>query len=108
MKLHLSANGNTLHEQLLLRRIAERIPVTPACDGYKIELCVDPLIGAPESYRILSNGNGYRVIGACSMGLFFGIGKLLHSAKWTDTEMHPVPTDGTVTPACSFRAMYFS
>ena len=108
MKLNVVSNENTLHEQLLLRRIKERVPVEISEEGTQIELCIDASIDAAESYRIVKDGDTWRVQGACSLGLFFGIGKLLHSAKWSKGEFHPTPTDGVITPACSFRAMYFS
>ncbi|MBE6589763.1 MAG: hypothetical protein E7643_06250 [Ruminococcaceae bacterium] len=108
MKLYIKANGNTLHEQLLMRRLKERIPVTLSEAGYRIDLRIDAAIGKEESYQILSDTDGCSVVGSCSLGLFFGIGKLLHSAKWTNEEMIPTPTNGTVTPATPFRAMYFS
>ena len=108
MKLNIKETGHTLHGELLLRRIRERIPLTLSPDGDTFELCIDPSIGAKESYRIDTANGVCRVTGACSLGLYFGIGKLLHGATWTEDTLIPAPTDGCVTPASSFRAMYFS
>lgn len=73
-----------------------------------LTLGVDETLGASESYLIAGEGNDWHVTGTDTLGLFYGIGKLLHSAAWTCDSMTPVATAGLITPACSFRATYYS
>lgn len=73
----------------------------------KIILDVDASIGRAESYVIKEDG-GYHIIGADEAGLYYGIGKFLHSAKWDDEQFVPNPPMKVMTPAHPFRATYFS
>ena len=108
MKINLLDNGHTLQAQLLTERIGERIPAVYGNEGLVIELCIDAGVGAPESYLIKAIDNGFTVVGADELGLSFGVGKLLHSAKWAKDSFAPVATDGVVTPACPYRGVYYS
>ena len=108
MELHIKSNGNNMHAAVLERHICKRIPAVFSTDGYEIELLIDPTMQPKESYRIDTEAHTCRVVASCSLGLYFGIGKLLHSAKWATDHFVPRATDGVVTPACEFRGMYFS
>lgn len=108
MNLQITANGYDRHAELLQRKISERIPAQFDEMGMRIELSVDATIGAGESYEIISVVGGYRIIGTDELGLSHGIGKFLHTAKWSETDFVPAPPTGLQTPVCTFRAMYFS
>ena len=107
MKITLISNGHELHEKLLKVRISERIPTEYTEGGLVISLAIDGAVGAPESYRIDEKDGAFSVIGADTLGLFFGIGKLLHSATWQADAMIPVPTEGVVTPHSPVRTLDF-
>ena len=108
MNIQIQANGYERHASLLYRKISERIALTDSGDVLTIELCVDATYGSGESYEILCDENRVRVIGTDELGLSHGIGKLLHSALWSEQSFTPAPPMGLQTPHCSFRAMYFS
>ena len=108
MNIQIQANGYERHASLLYRKISERIALTDSGDVLTIELCVDATYGSGESYEILCDENRVRVIGTDELGLSHGIGKLLHSALWSEQSFTPAPPTGLQTPHCSFRAMYFS
>lgn len=108
MKLNLCGSGVEQHVELLKKHISRRIPTESAVDGMQITLTVDPLIGAPESYRIEGEGSVWKIVGSDSAGLYYGIGKFLHTARWTEADFAPRATGRVVTPACSFRAIYFA
>lgn len=108
MTINLVTNNFNQHARILKRCIDERIPAEYSDDGVTIKLCIDDTIGAEESYLISAVDKGWKITGADEMGLFFGIGKFLHSAKWTETELIPNPPQHVMTPACSFRATYFA
>ena len=97
----------TDHAELLKRNVLSRIPCDFSPDGTRISLTLDPSL-PPESFRVDRDGAGWKVTGGDRRGVFFGIGKLLHSARWTDDAFFPAPTDGVVSPAGEFRAIYFS
>ena len=108
MRLTIKSNGYEAHAALLERHIKKRIPTEVGHGGLLIELRIDAAVGATESYRISSVEKGYEIVGSDVLGLYYGIGKLLHSAKWSETDFVPNPPMGVVTPACSFRATYFA
>ncbi len=108
MKIALKSNGHESHARLLERHIQKRIPLESDADGLRIELEIDAGIGAPESYQITSSCQGYVITGTDCLGLYYGIGKFLHSAKWSETDFVPHPPKGVIEPACSFRATYFA
>jgi len=108
MKIRIIDNGYTKHSELLKRSIEERIPAEMADGGMTVELSVDKLIGTAESYVIAEKNGTWQITGSDSLGLYYGIGKFLHSAKWTDEAFTPKATDGVSSPDCSFRATYYS
>ena len=108
MKINLITNGYIQHAELLENSIRERISIEFCDEGEVIELCVDSTLGDAESYQILKNSKGWTIIGTDKMGLFYGIGKFLHSANWNKQEFVPVPTQKLITPSSSFRAIYFA
>lgn len=108
MKLRIDDNGWKQQGALLKKSISERIPVEYTEEGLSIVLHVDSSIGPDESYKITEENGGFSIIGSDEMGLFYGIGKFLHTARWNENEFVPSPPSGVVTPACSFRASYFA
>lgn len=108
MKILVKQNKWNRQEALLKKCITERIPVEFTEGGMSIELCVNKAIGAEESYLITGEKNEWKITGSDGLGLYYGIGKFLHSAKWTDETFKPEATEKVVTPACSYRAVYFS
>ena len=108
MNITLKHNGLERHARLFRRCVEERIAVNWADNGIEIALCVDPAIGKEESYSITLQNGAWQVTGSDELGLYYGIGKLLHSAKWSEKNFLPKATEGVVTPACPFRAAYFS
>ncbi len=106
MKLCILNNGNLDHEELLVRVLKERIPVELCEEGLQISLYIDPQIEVQESYRIDQMEEGWRISGADRLGLYFGIGKFLHTAKWSEQEFTPDPPQGMIAPACSLRVIY--
>lgn len=108
MKLKVEHEGFPEHAALLLKKLEQRIPVEHAEDGLRVCLSVDHTAAGREGYRIDRLEDGWKITGADSLGLYFGIGKLLHTAKWSETQMFPNPPEGSSQPACSFRCIYFS
>lgn len=108
MKIRIQNNGHEKHSDLLKRVIEERIPYEVADDGMLIELCVDKAIGKEESFVIEKGNNGWKITGADERGLYYGIGKFLHTAKWSEENFVPNPPVGVSTPANDFRAVYTS
>lgn len=108
MNINIIDNNYIQHATLLKKSIVERIPAEFSKDGMSIELCVNRLIGAAESYHITSEADGWKITGSDEAGLYYGIGKFLHTAKWCAEEFLPNPPKNSMTPACSFRAMYFA
>ncbi|MBQ9393067.1 MAG: hypothetical protein IJU18_03635, partial [Oscillospiraceae bacterium] len=108
MKIQIIANGHAAQEEVLRRRIAERIDAAFAPGGMTVTLTVDAAAGKAESYRIDGAGQDWRVTGADGQGLYYGVGKFLHSACWSEEDFAPAATDGWVSPDCEFRCIYFS
>lgn len=108
MTVNIIDNGFKLHSALLKKSISSRIPAEYTEDGMTVELILDRLIGDAESYLIKKTDSGWKIIGADESGIFYGIGKFLHTSKWSDVDFVPCPPTRVVTPACSFRAMYFA
>ena len=107
MKLWITDNGNPDHKAVLLEVVGERIPVEESPEGLKITLVMDGSIGPEESYRIDGSGNAFTVTGTDKLGLYYGIGKLLHTAAWTGESFTPKGTSGVISPDCPYRAIYF-
>ena len=108
MKLWIVDNGNWEHKKVLLEVVRERIPVEECAEGLKIVLVMDEAVGPKESYRIDEEAGIFTVTGADKLGLYFGIGKLLHTAAWTDKALAPKATDGIISPDCPSRTVYFA
>jgi len=108
MKLNIVSNGNEKHAELMLRKISERIPVEITDGGLAVSLRIDPSIGRAESYEISEKDGVYIINGSDSLGLYYGIGKFLHTAIWTDGDLVPAPPKGVKSPDCDLRIMYFS
>jgi len=108
MNIKLIANGCEQHSELLKRTISERIPVVFGDEGMCIELCISQTLGKEESYQITGEDQSWKITGADIAGLYYGIGKFLHTAKWTEKDFVPQPPREVVTPDCDFRATYFS
>jgi len=108
MKLSICDHSNTLPAALMKKMILKRIPAE-FCDGeMRIELCVDESLGKKEGYCISGAGLDWKICGSDIPGLYYGIGKFLHTAKWTDADFTPCPPTGFQCPACSYRIIYFS
>ena len=108
MNIKIIDNGFDYQAGLLKRSIAERIPVIFSEEGICIELEVNDTLGPIESYMICEEETGWKIIGADKAGLVYGIGKFLHTAKWSESNFTPNPPIGVISPACSFRTIYFS
>lgn len=108
MKIKLLNNNFDKHATLFLRSIKERIPCEEANDGLAIELFVDKAIGKEESFCIKKEDDVWKITGADERGLYYGIGKFLHTAKWSEVDFIPNPPQGVSTPANDFRAVYTS
>jgi hypothetical protein len=107
LKLKLITNGFVDHGELFRRTVAERIDIQYAPEGMAVEFAVDADLGASESYRICEIAGGWKIIGSDTLGLYFGMGKFLHTARWEKDVFVPNPPEVIKTPDCSFRAMYF-
>ena len=108
MKISLTANGYSMHERLFKARLSDRLSADFCDGGLEISFQVDALLGKPESYQITEKNGAWCVVGSDELGLYYGVGKLLHSAKWGKDSFAPVATDGVVSAACDFRAIYFA
>lgn len=108
MKFQLITNGYEQHAALLRTRALERACVEFGDTGAVIELAVDGMLGAKESYGVYAVEGGWRIVGSDELGLYYGIGKALHSANWAADGMRFLPTNGVITPACDFRAIYYA
>ena len=108
MNIKIINNGFVKHSNLLERCIKERILYKVADGGMNIELCINESIGKEESFVIESRNNSWKIIGADARGLYYGIGKFLHTAKWSEEDFVPNPPVGVSTPANDFRAIYTS
>ena len=107
MKINLNANGYEQHKALFVKTVQNRIRAEFVEGGIKVTLGVEPSLGSAESYQIRPVSDGWQITGSDELGLYFGIGKFLHTAVWKNDEFLPAPPEGIKTPACSFRAMYF-
>ena len=102
------SGGFPAQEALLRRHVARRITASFAADGMRVTLSVDDTFSKPESYRIDGGGEDWHITGSDERGLYYGVGKFLHSACWTEESFAPRATDGWVSPDCPFRCIYFS
>ena len=108
MKIQIIDNGFLSHADLLKRKIGARIDAESAPGGMTVSLSVDPRLSVPESYRISCENGVWHIKGSDEAGLYFGIGKFLRSAEWSETGFLPKETGSVVSPDCPFRCIYFS
>jgi hypothetical protein len=108
MKICIKANHYEKQASLLRKTLEKRIDVEFASDGMSIELDVADTWNEKESYQIAKIENGYKITGSDELGLYYGIGKFLHTAVWSETEFVPNPPTKEMIPACEFRATYYS
>lgn len=108
MNIYIKDNGHEQHARLLQKGIEKKIDVTCAENGLHMELCIDSALEKKDSFLITHENDGWKIIGADESGLYYGIGKFLHTAKWTENNFVPNPPQELMAPACSFRAMYFA
>ena len=106
MTLRFVSGAGSPQASLLERAVAERLPAD-APGTLDIALETDASLGE-ESYRIDAADGVWRIAGGDEPGLVYGVGKFLHSACWSKDGISPKPTDGAVSPDCSFRAIYFA
>ncbi|MBE6605264.1 MAG: hypothetical protein E7639_06145 [Ruminococcaceae bacterium] len=108
MKINLKSNGFLKHAELFQKAVCDRITAEFTKGGMAVELQIDKTIPDKESFLIRGEGESWTVIGSDELGLYFGIGKFLHTAKWDEYSFIPKATNGVVAPDCRFRAMYFA
>ena len=108
MTINVKSNGYSMHEKLLRERISQRITAEFCDGGLTIELAVDESLGKKESYSISKVADGYLIKGSDELGLYYGIGKLLRAAKWREDGFEAYATDGVISPACDYRAIFYS
>ncbi|MBR6719658.1 MAG: hypothetical protein IKL74_01965 [Clostridia bacterium] len=106
MIFSINSNGNQKHEEILKKRLSERLDAEFSDGGLLIDLSIDSSIEKAESFIIEEKDGGFYIKASDSLGLFYGIGKLLHSGKWESDTFSPIPTKGLMSPDCSFRATY--
>lgn len=108
MRINIQDNGYEKQRELLMKSVAERIPLDLSGEEMRIVLCVDETIGKAESFLIEYVDGAWNITGADELGLSYGIGKFLHTARWGETDFVPQPPVGVCTPAHDFRAVYVS
>jgi hypothetical protein len=108
MRINLKSNGFLKHAELFQKTVSDRIPVEFTDDGMTVELKIDKSISNEESFLISGENKYWSITGSDELGLYFGIGKFLHIAKWCEKDFIPQATKGVITPECHFRAMYFA
>lgn len=99
------------HAALLRERVTERLPdaVFPDrtdAETLTLRLSLDKTLPKPESFRVTGAEKQWEISAADERGLYFGIGKFLHTAVWTEDALIPTPTNGIIAPHGSFRALY--
>ena len=106
MKLTVTDDLCPMHARVLQQIVAERAENIPG--EMTVSLRVDRCGKDSDGYRISGQGDQWEIIGYGERGLYYGIGKFLHSARWSETAFEPQPTNGDIMPASPFRAMYYS
>ncbi len=108
MVINLQSNGFYKHAELFVKTVADRIPLELADSGMRIELNIDGMLARAESFLICGDSDHWSIVGSDELGLYFGIGKFLHTATWSENIFVPKATTGVVSPDCSFRALYLA
>ncbi len=107
MNIKILSNGYTKHEDVLKNQLNERIPVSYKDGGMTIEFKLDDTFALKESYKVEEiKDNHWLISGKDELGIYYGIGKFLHSAKWNEEGFVPRGTMGIIAPDCPFRAVY--
>lgn len=107
MNIKIISNGFLKHETIFKKQLDQRISVSYTDGGMTVEFKIDESFALEESYKISEIKENYWLISAKDeLGLYYGIGKFLHSAKWTEQNFVPRGTMGVISPDCSFRAVY--
>jgi len=94
MNIQIRDNGYEKQATLLKKKIEERISVKFGAEGLNIELNINKAIGAEESYIITFEKDNWMITGSDDIGLYHGIGKFLHTAKWNKDGFVPNPPTG--------------
>lgn len=100
---------------LFARILAERCGIAvemglaqPAApDDLRVTLAFDPDL-PQEGYRIASETGGLRVTAADERGLRYGVGRLLHGARYGEGIFAPDGWTGTSAPDCPVRGVYMA
>lgn len=108
MKIGIVSNGFEKQRELLEKCIRERIPMQSGSSGMVINLKVNEDLGPQESFLIEEKGGAWDIVGADEAGLYYGIGKFLHTAKWSENDFEPKQMEEVSAPAHDFRAVYTS
>ena len=108
MRISIISNGFEKHRELLEKCMKERVPVELDSSGMVINLKVKEDLGPKESFLIEKENDTWNIVGADEAGLYYGIGKFLHTAKWTEATFEPKQTSEVSAPAHDFRAVYTS
>ena len=91
MIFSINSNGNKRHEEILKKRLSERLDAEFSDGGLLIDLSTDLSTEKAESFIIEEKDGGFYIKASDSLGLFYGIGKLLHSGKWDSDTFSPFP-----------------
>ncbi len=94
---------------LLRSRIEERCGARreESRDAYCLSFRLEE--GLPrEGYRIAEAPNGLVISGGDFPALAYGLGRFLHSARYTETGFEPGAFRGISAPDCPFRVIYFA
>ena len=94
-------------QRILSERTGIRIVNTPI-EQAELVLDIQPGIGA-EGFRIEDDLHGsITITGDCERGLLYGVGKLLHDARYGDGQFTPGLWRGVSVPDCPLRGIYFA
>lgn len=108
MKIRIVDHGLEQHTEIFIDSLKERIPVQISDEGMFIEFTINSQIGQEESYQISFEEGKWKIVGSDEVGLFYGIGKFLHTAKWSGEDFMPEPPTKVMNPDCTYRCIYFS
>ena len=96
---------------LFQRQVEQRCPAKVATSGEAplvVRLRIRPNIGR-EGYLIRATARGgIEIAGNDDRGLLYGVGKLLHSSRFSREGFSPGPWRGRSVPGCAVRGVYFA
>lgn len=82
--------------------------ITSGTAELRIELALDPEIGA-EGFKIEDGENGcIRIIGGDECGILYGTGKFLRTSQYTTSKFLPGEWRGISKPVCPVRGIYMA